>query len=92
MENFSVVNVIIQRPLPALSPISIDNRTWEDYLHSECDAQLDWILNKEKSEFVMKVIDCRQLLLHLKEGFNITGQSKSLDCIATLRENIDKEL
>ena len=39
-----------------------------DYLLSGCDAQLDWILNKEKSEIVMKVIDCHQLLLYLREG------------------------
>ena len=38
----------------------------------ECDAQLDWMLNKEKSEFVM---DCQHLLSYLKENLKVTGQA-----------------
>ena len=88
MENLSVFNAIIQRSSLALLPITIDSHTWEDYLLRECDAQLDWILNKEKSEFVMRVIDCRHLLSYLKEGFKVTGHSKSLNNITKLRENM----
>jgi len=91
MENFSVVTVINRRPSPVLLPISTDSHTWEDYLLSECDAQLDWILTKEKSEFVMKVIDCRQLLSYLRGGSKTIGQSNSLNHITMLRKNIDKE-
>ena len=87
IENLSVFNTIIQRPSPATLPITIDSRTREDYLLCVCDAQLDWILNKEKSEFAIRVTDCRHLLSYLKEGFKVTGYSKSLNNITKLREN-----
>jgi len=90
MDNLSLFNVIMQRPLPDLSPLPVDNHEWLDHLSQECAAQLDWVLKNEKSDFVMKVIDCRHLSSYLKEDFKKIMQSKSLNMIEKFRESINK--